>query len=210
MMELNRNADNYFAEIEQAAFAPSNIVPGISFSPDKMLQARVFSYADAHRYRLGTHYEALPVNAPRFPVHHYHKDGPMRFFDNNTKNPDAYYEPNSFNGPKEDQRYAEPALPLHGDADRYNHRDGNDDYSQAGNLFRLFNAEQKQRLFDNIAAAMQGVPVEIKRRQIALFAKCDPAYGAGVAKAVKLEPPDDDRLKGTSATNKPKEVSTGT
>jgi len=74
----------------------------------------------------------------------------------------------------------------------------------------LFNAEQKQRLFDNIAAAMQGVPVEIKRRQIALFAKCDPAYGAGVAKAVKLEPPDDDRLKGTSATNKPKGVSTGT
>jgi catalase len=74
----------------QAAFAPSNIVPGIGFSPDKMLQTRVFSYADAHRYRLGTHYEALPVNAPRCPVHHYHKDGSMRFFDNNTKNPDAY------------------------------------------------------------------------------------------------------------------------
>src|ERR1700738_2084994 len=89
-LELNRNAENYFAEIEQAAFAPSNIVPGISFSPDKMLHARVFSYADAHRYRLGTHYEALPVNAPRCPVHHYHKDGPMRFFDNNTKNPNAY------------------------------------------------------------------------------------------------------------------------
>lgn len=80
MMELNRTPENYFAEIEQAAFSPSNIVPGIGFSPDKMLQARVFSYADAHRHRLGTHYEALPVNAPRCPVHHYHKDGDMRFF----------------------------------------------------------------------------------------------------------------------------------
>src|SRR5208337_3324062 len=127
-MELNRNPDNYFAEVEQAAFSPSNIVPGIGFSPDRMLQARIFSYADAHRYRLGTHYEALPVNAPRCPMHHYHKDGPMRFFDNNTQRPDAYYEPNSFNGPKENPSYAEPALPLHGAANRYDHRDGNDDY----------------------------------------------------------------------------------
>src|SRR5271155_4254298 len=113
-MELNRNPDNYFAEIEQAAFAPSNIVPGIGFSPDKMLQARVFSYADAHRYRLGTHYEALPVNAPRCPVHNYHKDGSMRFFDNNTKNPDAYYEPNSFDGPKQDSGVREPLLRISG------------------------------------------------------------------------------------------------
>jgi catalase len=111
----------------------------------------------------------------------------MRFFDNNTKRPDAYYEPNSFGGPKENKRYAEPELPLHGSANRYDHRDGNDDYTQAGNLFRLFSAEHRLRLFDNIAAAMQGVPNEIKRRQIALFAKCDPAYGAGVANAVKLE-----------------------
>ncbi len=206
-MELNRWPDNFFADVEQAAFSPANVVPGIGFSPDKMLQARVFSYADAHRYRLGTHYEALPVNAPRCPVHHYHKDGPMRFFDNNTKNPDAYYEPNSFNGPKEDRRFAEPPLPLHGDADRYNHRDGNDDYTQPGNLFRLFNAEQKQRLFDNIAAAMQGVPDTIKRRQIALFAKCDPAYGAGVARAVKLDTRGDDRLKGTRAMDEPEEKS---
>ena len=79
VMELNRNADNYFMEIEQAAFSPSNIVKGIGFSPDKMLQARIFSYADAHRHRLGTHYEALPVNAPKVPVHNYHKDGAMRF-----------------------------------------------------------------------------------------------------------------------------------
>jgi catalase len=187
ILELNRNPENYFAEIEQLALSPSNIVPGVGFSPDKMLQARIFAYADAHRYRLGTHYEALPVNAPRAPVHHYHKDGSMRFFDNNTKHADAYYEPNSFRGPKEDKRFAEPPLPLAGDADRYSHRDGNDDYTQAGNLFRMLDADQKQRLFDNIAAAMQGVPEEIKRRQIALFAKCDRAYGAGVARAAKLE-----------------------
>lgn len=184
VLELNRNPDNYFAEIEQVAFSPSNIVPGIGFSPDKMLQGRIFSYADAHRYRLGTHYEALPVNAPRCPMHHYHKDGALRFFDNNTKTPDAYYEPNSFGGPKESKRYAEPALSVHGAADRFDHRSGNDDYTQAGNLFRLFDSGQKQRLFQNIAAAMQGVPDEIKRRQIALFTLCDPAYGAGVAQAI--------------------------
>src|SRR3546814_8444329 len=88
--------------IEQAAFSPSNVVPGIGHSPDKMLQARIFSYADAHRYRLGTHYEALPVNQPKCPVHHYHKDGAMRFFRNDTGNPDAYYEPNSMKGRSEE------------------------------------------------------------------------------------------------------------
>jgi catalase len=186
VMELNRNPENYFAEIEQAAFSPSNIVPGIGFSPDKMLQARIFSYADAHRYRLGTHYEALPVNAPKCPVHHYHKDGPMRFFANNPQ-PDAYYEPNSFGGPKQNPDYAEPPLKISGDADRYDHRDGNDDYTQPGNLFRLMPADAQQRLFSNIAAAMQGVPEAIVRRQLAHFTKADPAYGAGVAKALGIE-----------------------
>ena len=118
VMELNRNPDNYFAEIEQAAFAPKNIVPGISFSPDKMLQARIFSYADAHRYRLGTHYEALPVNRAKCPVHHYHKDGSMRFFEPLTGNVNAYYEPNSFGGAVEDPSVAEPPLALSGSADR--------------------------------------------------------------------------------------------
>lgn len=182
--ELNRNPENYFAEVEQAAFSPSNVVPGIGFSPDKMLQARVFSYADAHRYRLGTHYEALPVNAPKCPVHHYHKDGSMRFFEQKTGNVDAYYEPNSFGGAAENPVIAEPALKISGDADRYNHREGNDDYTQAGNLFRLFDDAQKQRLFSNIAAAMQGVPQEIIDRQLAHFDKADPAYGDGVRKAL--------------------------
>jgi catalase len=184
VLELNRNPQNYFAEIEQAAFSPSNVVPGIGFSPDKMLQARIFAYADAHRYRLGTHYEALPVNAPKCPVHHYHKDGSMRFFQNDTGNPDAYYEPNSFNGPAQDESVIEPPLQIHGDADRYDHREGNDDFGQPRALFRLFDSEQKQRLFQNIAAAMKGVPESIVERQLALFSKVDPEYGAGVREAL--------------------------
>ena len=194
-MELNRNADNYFAQIEQAAFSPSNIVPGIGFSPDKMLQARIFSYADAHRHRLGTHYEALPVNAPKCPVHHYHKDGAMRFFQNDTGNPDVYYEPNSFGGPAEAPAYKEPPLKISGDADRYNHRVGNDDYTQPGNLFRLMNKEQQGRLMDNIRDAMQGVPNEIVKRQCAHFHMCDPEYGLGVATRMGLPAKDLPMLK---------------
>jgi catalase len=190
VLELNRNPDNYFAEIEQAAFAPSNIVPGIGFSPDKMLQARIFSYADAHRYRLGTHYEALPVNAPRCPVRHYHKDGPMRFFRNDTGNPDAYYEPNSFNGPAQSEALREPPLKISGDADRYNHRVGNDDYSQPRALFRLLSHAARERLMDNVGAAMQGVPVDIVKRQVALFYRVDPDYGIGVATRMGLSASD--------------------
>ncbi len=189
IMELNRNPDNYFAEIEQVAFSPSNIVPGIGFSPDKMLQARIFSYADAHRYRLGTHYEALPVNAPKCPVHHYHKDGQMRFAPNNP-NPDAYYEPNSFGGPKQDPSRAEPPLRISGDAERYDHRAGNDDYSQPGALFRLLAPDGRERLMDNIAEAMQGVPMEIVKRQVVHFHRADKAYGAGVARRMGLSDQD--------------------
>ena len=180
ILELNRNPDNYFAEIEQVAFSPSNFVPGIGASPDKMLQARIFSYADAHRYRLGTHYEALPVNAPRCPVHHYHKDGAMRFFDNNTHNPDAYYEPNSFDGPVQDPSVAEPPLRISGDAARWDHREGNDDFSQPRALFLLFDGGQRRRLFSNIADAMAGVPDAIVERQCRLFDRVHPEYGAGV------------------------------
>jgi catalase len=183
VMELNRNPENYFEEIEMVAFSPSNIVPGIGFSPDKVLLARVFSYADAHRYRLGTHYESLPVNAPKSPVHHYHKDGSMKFTPANT-NADAYYEPNSFNGPTQDPSFAEPPLKISGDVDRYNHRIGNDDYSQPRALFNLFDDGEKSRLFSNIATAMQGVPEEIVDRQLAEFGKVHPDYAAGVKSAL--------------------------
>ncbi len=184
VMELNRNADNYFAEIEQLALSPSNVVPGIAHSPDKMLQARVFSYADAHRYRLGTHYEALPVNAPKCPVHHYHKDGPMNFMGQQTGNTDAYYEPNSVDGPVEDAQFNEPPLALSGDAGRFNHREGNDDYGQVAALFNLFDDAQKARLFSNIAAAMGGVPENIIARQLGHFEKVHPDYAAGVRAAL--------------------------
>ncbi|MDR3538343.1 MAG: catalase-related domain-containing protein, partial [Acetobacteraceae bacterium] len=126
------------------------------------------------------------------PVHTYHADGPMRF--DAPKGTDAYYEPNSFNGPVQDKSVQEPPLRITGDADRYDHRLGNDDYTQPGALFRMFDAGQRERLFANIAASMQGVPQEIVERQIAHFSKCDPAYGEGVRAAVGKQhtPPNTD------------------
>ena len=185
IMELNRNPENYFAEIEQAAFEPSNIVPGISFSPDKMLQARIMSYADAHRYRIGVNYASLPVNKPHSPVHTYHRDGNMRFDGN--EGSAVNYEPNSMGGPIEDARFKEPPLKISGDADRYDHRVGSDDYSQPGDLFRLMDDSQKEQLFSNIAEAMQGVPERIKVRQLVHFYKADPACGNGVATKLDMD-----------------------
>ncbi len=185
ILELNRNPENYFAEVEQAALAPSNIVPGIGHSPDKMLQSRIFSYADAHRYRVGVNADQLPVNRPRCPIHNYHADGSMRLVGN--PNPDAYYEPNSFSGPVEDSRFKEPPLKISGDADRYDHRIGNDDYTQPGNLFRLMTPALQAQLMDNIAEAMQGVPIEIVKRQVIHFYRADPRYGEGVAKRMGVD-----------------------
>jgi catalase len=182
-IELNKNPENYFAEIEQSSFAPSNIVPGIGHSPDKMLQSRIFAYADAARYRLGVNHEQLPVNRPHTEVNNYQRDGAMRG-DGNFGGK-LNYEPNSFNGPKEDNSAKEPPLKLSGDADRYNHRIGNDDYTQPGKLFRLMSDEQKQQLFSNIAAAMDGVPQFIVDRQIEHFTKADAAYGEGVREALE-------------------------
>jgi catalase len=184
VLELNRNPDNYFAEVEQSTFSPANVAPGIGYSPDKMLQFRLFSYADAHRHRVGTNAEALPVNRPRAPVHTYHRDGAMRFDGNNRGGPN--YEPNSFGGPAQDPAYREPPLRISGDADRYDHRQGNDDYTQAGDLFRLMTEAQQAVLMDNIVASMGGVPEAILRRQIAHFAKADPAYGQGVVARLGL------------------------
>ena len=185
VLELNRNPQSYFAEVEQAGFSPANVVPGIGHSPDKMLQFRIFSYADAHRYRLGVNHESLPVNRPRCPVHTYHRDGLMRFDGN--QGAAVNYEPNCFGGPVEDPGFKEPPLRISGDADRYDHRAENDDYSQAGNLFRLMNGEQQMRLMDNIARAMQGVPKEIARRQVAHFHRADSAYSAGVSRRVGVD-----------------------
>lgn len=186
VLELDRNPDNYFAEVEQASFSPANVVPGISHSPDKMLQFRIFSYADAHRYRLGVSYESLPVNKPRCPVHTYHRDGAMRFDDNGGGS--VNYEPNSMGGPVESPEVKEPPLPIAGPADRYDHRKGNDDYTQAGNLFRLMSDAQRQLLIDNIVATMKSVPREIQERQVRHFFRADPEYGRGVARGLELPP----------------------
>ena len=125
IMELNRNPKNYFAEIEQAAFSPVNIVPGMGYSPDKMLQARLISYPDAHRYRLGVNFETLPVNAAKCPVQTYNRDGFMRHDANGGDGPN--YEPNSFGGPVEDPRYRERPYKVSGEVNRFDHRKGNDD-----------------------------------------------------------------------------------
>ncbi|WP_062231080.1 catalase [Aureimonas sp. N4] len=188
-MELNRNPDNYFTEIEQSAFNPSNVVPGIGFSPDKMLQGRLFSYPDAHRYRIGVHYESLDVNKPRSPVNHYNRDGSMPF--GLRTNPDAYYEPNSFGGPVEDPSVEEPPHRYSGQVGRYEYRAEADHYSQPRALFNLFDDAHKQRLFKTLAGAMQGVPEFIVERQLAHFDKVDPAYGAGVRKALSEQGRDD-------------------
>ena len=183
--ELNRNPDNYFAEVEQAAFNPSNVVPGIGFSPDRMLQGRLFSYPDAHRYRIGVHYEALDVNKPRCPVNNYNLDGSMPFGPRG--NPDAFYEPNSFNGPVEDPSVQEPPHHYTGEVGRYDYRGTADHYSQPRALFKLFDDGQRQRLFDNTAAAMQGVPQFIVERQLEHFDKADPGYGRGVRDALERQ-----------------------
>ncbi|MDX4063159.1 catalase [Aliarcobacter skirrowii] len=183
-MTLNENPKNYFQQVEQASFSPSNIVPGISYSPDKMLQARIFSYPDAQRYRVGTHYEMLPVNRPIVEVNTYNFDGSMNF---DIKEPTkAFYEPNSFDGPVEDKSYLEPDLAVGDIAKRYDHRVGNDDFSQPRALFLLMNSIQKEQLFSNIKDAMAGVPRDIVDRQIALFEKVHPDYAAGVKKALGI------------------------
>lgn len=184
VMELNRNAENYFAEIEQAAFSPSNVVPGIGFSPDKVLQARIFAYADAHRYRLGTHYESLPVNQPKCPVNHYHQAGSMNSYGIKTGSSDAYYEPNSIAASaKQDPTVAEPPLRITGDAARWNHRIGNDDYAQPRALHDLFTSEQRSRLYSNTAEAMQGVAQDIIDRVLVHYDLISPAYGNGIRAA---------------------------
>ncbi|MBN1475755.1 catalase [Candidatus Sumerlaeota bacterium] len=186
VMELNRNPENYFAEVEQSAFSPANVVPGISFSPDKMLQARIFAYADAHRYRLGVNFERLPINCPHAAqVNNYQRDGHMRFDDNGGASPN--YEPNSFGGPVEDPSFAEPPLKISGDADHYDQKRGvDDDYIQPGNLFRLMTPDEQGRLIAAIVGSLKTVPKRIQEKMVEHFHRADPAYGGGIAKGLGL------------------------
>jgi len=184
VMELNRWPDNYFAEVEQAAFGPSNVVPGISFSPDRMLQARLFSYNDTVRYRLGVNFYQIPINAPKCPVMSYHRDGEMRV-DGNLGGTTSF-NPNSAGLWDNQPDFAEPPLPIEGEAAHYDHRVDDDHWEQPGDLFRLMTPAQQQMLFENTARAMGDAREHIKDRHIANCFRADPAYGEGVARALRL------------------------
>jgi catalase len=185
-IELNRNPDNYHNEVEQAAFNPNSFVPGIGPSPDRMLQGRLISYQDTHLHRLGVNYRDLKVNRPRVPVHSYMRDGAFAgMHDEGTGFPN--YFPNSIEGsPQPDRSYAEPPWHL-GDVtvDRYDARQDHDDYTQAGDLFRLMGEDEKDRLARNIAEAMKGARREVEERQLGHFDKADPDYGRRVRKAIE-------------------------
>jgi len=186
VLELNRNPENYFQDVEQAAFNPAAVVPGISFSPDKMLQGRLFSYGDAQRYRLGVNHHQIPVNnAHNAPVNALHRDGQMRVDGNHGAK--LGYTPNSFGEWEAQPEYKDPQLDLFGAADSWNFReDDSDYYTQPGKLFRLMTPAQQKVLFENTARAMGDAPEFIKQRHIENCSKADPAYGKGVAEALGL------------------------
>jgi catalase len=186
VLELNHNPENYHAEVEQAAFNPANIVPGIGFSPDKMLQGRLFSYGDTQRYRLGVNHMQIPVNKPRCPVHSFHRDGAMRV-DGNFGSTKAY-EPNSLGEWQEQPQANEPPLALYGAAEHWNAREDDDDYyTQPGDLFRLMTKAQQQVLFENTARSVGSASIEVQKRHIRNCMKADPAYGEGLAYALGIK-----------------------
>jgi catalase len=188
-MVLDRNPENYFAEVEQATFSPGTLVPGIDVSPDKMLQGRLFAYADAHRYRVGANHNHLPINRPRSEVNSYQRDGQMRFDGNGGKS--VNYEPNSFGGPTEVNEQKQAAFPVSGVAENVGY-DHHDHYTQAGDLYRLMSEEERARLVANIVAAMKPVKRDdIKLRQISHFYKADPEYGTRIAQGLGLQVPQE-------------------
>jgi catalase len=181
--ELNRNPDNFFQDVEQSAFAPSNLVPGIGVSPVKMLQARLFAYSDAQRYRLGVNHHQIPVNASRCPIASNHRDGQGRVDGNFGGTP--HYQPNSFGQWEDQPSFRELPLRISGDADHWNFREDDADYfSQPRRLFQRMTETQREALFRNTATAMGDAPEFIKRRHVENCTACDPAYGAGVAEAL--------------------------
>ena len=192
VLTLNKNVNNYFAETEQVAFAPSNFVPGIAASPDKMLQARLLAYQDAHRYRVGANVNQIPVNAARCPVNHYQRDGvfagvgcPVGHGTGDNTHTGNFYPNDKAEAPVPAASTAAPAMPVLEDAWIGYHDQSNEDYySQAGDLFRIMNDEQKQQLFNNIASGLSQANESIQTRMLAQFAKADPAYKNGVLQAI--------------------------
>ena len=190
-LELNRNVENYFAETEQSAFAPSNMVPGIGASPDKMLQARLFAYQDAHRYRIGANYNQIYVNCPHATrAQNYQRSGAMAGVvqpgsdANVIDQAGANYYPNTKGGPVDGVQVPEPPLRISGDADRYDRNAGNDDYTQAGDLFRLMSEDQQQQLVSNIAGGLSQCSVDVQQRMLPHFDECDAKYGSMVREAI--------------------------
>ncbi|MGL4668736.1 MAG: catalase, partial [Saezia sp.] len=185
ILELNRNPENYFAEVEQVAFNPAHIVPGLGFSPDKLLQGRLFSYGDSHRYRLGVNHSQIPVNKPKHEAHAYHRDGAMRVDGNYgaTKG----YEPNSFGEWAQQDAFAEPPLPAQGAIDRYSQYGENDNvFYQPGDLYRLLEENKKAALIDNTARDISPVTDNIKYRHAAHCYLADKEYGERLAEAIGL------------------------
>lgn len=185
ILELNRNPENFYAEVEQAAFNPMNIVEGIGFSPDKMLQGRLFSYGDAQRYRLGVNHNLIPVNKPRCPFHAYHRDGQMRTDDNYGAT--TPYEPNSYGEWQDTPALKEPPLAVDGAVYNYDEREFDDDYyTQPGKLWRLMTPADQQATCENTARAMGDSELFIKQRHVRNCYNADPSYGEGVARALGI------------------------
>jgi catalase len=204
---LDRNPENYFAEVEQAAFSPGNFVPGIGPSPDKMLQGRLFSYHDTHRHRLGPNYHLLPVNAPKAaPMASYQRDGAMRFDGNGGGGPN--YWPNSFGGPAPDAGFAFPAIDVAGAAARHAYVLGDVDFVQAGALYRkVMTDKDREHLVGNIVGHLGGAKKRLQLRQSALFYKADPEYGERVAKGLGLSVDEVKRLAAMSQEDQVKATS---
>jgi len=208
-MVLNRNPNNYFAEVEQAAFSPANFVPGIAASPDKMLQGRLFSYHDTHIHRLGPNYHLLPINRPKATkVNYYQRDGSMSFGDNSGDNPNYY--PNSFGGPEPQPSAAEPGFDVSGTAGRHSYTLSDDDFFQAGELYRrVMTDEDRDHLIGNITTHLCNARKRIQLRQTAIFYKADPDYGSRVAKGLGLDVAEVKRLAGMSQDERVKATQEG-
>ncbi|MGB7062339.1 MAG: catalase [Candidatus Zixiibacteriota bacterium] len=207
---LNRNPVNYFAEVEQAAFCPGNVVPGIAVSPDKMLQARVFSYHDTHIHRLGPNYHLIPVNAPKHaPEENYQRDGSMRVDNGGGGGPN--YWPNSSGGPEPDPKTGEPRFELSGDAGRFPFKHPNDDFVQAGTLYRKVMSDQdRDNLVGNIVDHLGKAQKRIQMRQAAVFYKADKEYGSRVAEGIGLDVNEVKRLANMSNEDRAKATEEGT
>ena len=188
ILELNRNPENYHAEVEQVAFSPSNIVPGLGYSPDKMLQGRLFGYHDAQLYRVGTNHQHLPVNAPRCPFSNQQRDGQMAIANGGAAQ--NYANVNAAGTAPSGFGHGDAGWELSGTAGRFDARGTEDDFTQAGNLFRILPPQEQQNLFNNLAGPLSQVSAEIQQRQLAHFDKADAAYGAGVRAALAARAAD--------------------